>query len=100
MLFNCNEQNNIERYQYLTYKQDNFFLKYNFQMHYLEATISENLRMFPPATESDRNCTQDCTGGKKMIFHALLIIIFIFFAFFITIWRKIKICQRLDRGFK
>jgi hypothetical protein len=47
-------------------------------MHYLEATISENLRMFPPATESDRNCTQDCTGGKKVLY-----MIYSFFFFFL-----------------
>lgn len=32
------------------------------QMHYLDATISENLRMFPPILESGRCCTKDCTG--------------------------------------
>jgi hypothetical protein len=50
-------------------------------MHYLEATISENLRMFPPATESDRNCTQDCTGGKKLLFHTLLLFLFAFYIY-------------------
>ena len=29
-------------------------------MHYLEATIMETLRMRPPVTEHDRVCTKDC----------------------------------------